>query len=203
MITNLHEQKLDDLVHHGVKGQKWGVRKYKETRSEAKVHQKAKDGFSSAKYKAERVSDQKRVKLDNATKRLGAAKHTNNLVGSKRTARKVERLTNKQTNASDKLAISEVTRRTASNRYNKSQYQYQKRVNAAAKLPISVAYRPRTSAAKAFIDNGLKNALASAVVNVATGTNTKVIVSNASKTRNDRFAESVRNAQINNANKKK
>ena len=64
----------EEIIHHGVKGQKWGVRRYKELRKSAKKDLSARDASSSKKYYAEQRASGSSRKLKERTKELGDKK---------------------------------------------------------------------------------------------------------------------------------
>lgn len=177
------------LHHHGVKGQKWGVKRYKKLRKSAKPYQKEMDKASPAMYKkgVKLMTGNANVKA--ASNRVASAKQAHSIIGSKRSAKNVDKAIKKQNKLDTNRNKDYEKYRVAANKYNKASYQYNKRVKEAAKLPITIKQRNNIARAKAsgkIVASGVVNALISSYTGIP------VIISDEKYrlTRNDRFAES-------------
>ena len=202
-MIDLYDVPLE-LQHHGVKGMKWGVRKYKEERSKGVSHLKNRDKQASKKYKAEQASLKQLSKTVSASKKAESRKLDKDFKPSKRNIKKYNKAQQKFNKESAKFDNVESNRINKAKGYNKANYQYYKSVEAAAKLPINIKITPRRSRAK----KAIQNFAADAFINTAgayagiTFSNPRVYSTlsdnSTSYTRKDRFAQAVRSKQISN-----
>lgn len=192
-----------ELMHHGVKGMKWGVRRYKEIRKSAKKDLSARDASSSKKYYAEQRSAGSARKLKERTKELGDKKQRASINPKKQKG--VDKAQKRVDKTAAIHAKNEENRKIQSRDYNRAQARFQKKVNEAAKLPVYVTENKLSSSAKRFA----KGAMTEFAVATITGATTGVRVQGAGQTsqatratRSDRFDMAVKSRQATNQSKK-
>ena len=183
---------LDDIVdelleHHGVKGMKWGVRRYKTLRKEGVKQQKKLD-------EATRKSDEKAVKYVTT---LGKATRTARKIDfdnpSKRKAAKLEKKLVKQTARAEEARVEY---RKAVKNTQAAAKKYLNSVEEASKLPVEIQARRKTAIAKAFAREVLKSATYIGLGAVTFGGATGIPYTiNTGQTKKDTFDDHVNNIQ--------
>lgn len=74
----MNYSKFSELYHHGIKGQKWGIRKYQNEDGTLTDAGKVRYNSDGSKKKLERMSD---AELNRANQRLAAERNYNSLTG--------------------------------------------------------------------------------------------------------------------------
>ena len=119
-MTNYIVTRADDseLEHHGVKGQKWGVRKYKEARASGVTASKMNTKAASQRYKATKSYINNTEKMNKITSKRDAV--SDKLKSAKPNSMKANRLTSKM-NKYDSKAQGFADKRKANEKdYNKA-----------------------------------------------------------------------------------
>lgn len=107
-----------ELEHHGVKGQKWGVRKYKEARASGVAASKMNTKAASRRYKATKSYINNTEKMNKITSKRDAV--SDKLKSAKHNSMKSNRLTSKMNKYDSKAQGFADKRKANENDYNKA-----------------------------------------------------------------------------------
>ena len=203
MYKGILDTPLSELQHHGVKGMKWGVSKYKDNRKQAVKYLRERDKESVIKQRVDAASLAKAKTLKKRISNYESAKLDNSYHKTTRSSNKLQKTEYKMNKAKKVYSKAEDTRKIYTKDYNKAAYNYDKLVKKSANLPINIKLTPKRSAAK----KALTNLAANGALNFAFGaigapaaltTNmyTNTTNNRTAYTRKDRYASAVRSAQI-------
>lgn len=110
--------RTDDIEHHGVKGQKWGVRKYKAARATGVAASKMNSKAASQRYKASKSYVHNTEKMNKITSKRDAV--SDKLKSSKPNSMKANRLTGKMNKYDSKAQELANKRKHNEKDYNKA-----------------------------------------------------------------------------------
>lgn len=183
-----------ELLHHGVKGMKWGVRNVKAASKQAKKHSKALSRIERGDKIRNSQAEGQKMRNELYKKRMSKAKTAKKRGAIQDRMDRTNAAYNKQTAGNKKIE--------AKRKYHADQYKAQVK-RAASEKNATIKLRPTTAKSKAIAKSVLAALGAQAAVSAATanpmaglgaGIGT-VMVKKDKKTRNDRFLEDVQKAK--------
>ena len=203
MYKGILDTSLSELQHHGVKGMKWGVSKYKDNRKQAVKYLRKRDKESVIKQRVDAASLAKAKTLKKRISNYESAKLDNSYHKTTRSSNKLQKAENKMNKGKKAYSKAEDTRKIYTKDYNKAAYNYDKLVKKSANLPINIKLTPKRSAAKKALTNLAANGtlnFAFGAIGAPTALTTNMYTNTTSNrtayTRKDRYASAVRSAQI-------